>query len=491
MHISEVLLLGFTLASLGFSAWRQTSGQRGDPDDETEDRDEHMARAAPLAIPVTHVAFSGERGFCKPPRNSHASDQRQRTPAAQVLSDGADVDNVALSPGSTDSGSAAAVDVTVDAGASLSLSATADPLLTVLSRLPLEEKLSITVNWLSSVSNCLTYFLRPSQVLYTFLFTNGHLVLFATSYSRRYLHLHPDQLPARRQPALYASFPSESRREACVNHWLAASRAKGATTELQISDTVVYVGSSGSEPASVIVPPPSMRSLFKSVSTVIPERRQHHGNDYHSRGSCVAECEVEDPPFAGEGAMAPPPHPSPPTVTLRRPRRWLRWYLRRGVAPAQAQLSGLLIFNALFTAILFIFHQYYLFFELGTLSGYMAAVASVFLCGMETGCIVVRLRRRWQRGRTAQTPSEGAAVDGMPSTDDLLLGADPYGGVQGPAIAYLGEHLSTGACAALYVWMLLDEGDALWVSHTALVRWYVCPLFTVIFSVLKCLRVFF
>ncbi|KAG5467167.1 hypothetical protein CUR178_00808 [Leishmania enriettii] len=478
MHISEVLLLAFTLASLGFSAWRQTSDPLGDPDDETEDRDEHMARAAPLPIPVTRVAFSGERGFCKPPRNTHASDQRQRTPAAHALSDDADVDNVALSRGSTDSGSAAAVDVTIDAGASLFLSATSDPLLTVLSHLPLEEKLSITVNWLSSVSNCLTYFSRPSQVLYTFLFTNGHLVLFATSYSRRYLHLHPDQLPARRQPALYASFPSVSRREACVNHCLAASRAKGATAELQISDTMVYVGSGGSASAPAIVPPPSMRSPFKSITTAVLERPQHHGNDYHSRGSCAAEREVEDPP-------------SPPTVTLRRPLRWLWWYVRRGVALAQTPLSGLLIFNALFTATLFIFHQYYLFFELGTLSGYMAAVASVFLCGMETRCIVARLRRRWQRGRPAQAPGEEAAVDGMPSTDDLLLGVDPYGGVQGPTIAYLGEHLSTGACAALYVWMLLDEGDALLVSHTALVRWYVCPLFTVVFSVLKCLRVFF
>ncbi|KAG5466637.1 hypothetical protein LSCM1_00804 [Leishmania martiniquensis] len=499
MYIGEVLLLGFTLASLGFRAWRQTFDALGDPDDETEDPDEHMARVPPLTLPVCRAAFSSERGLCTPPRSTHLSGKCQRTPAAHVMSDRADDENAALTPASTDSGSAVTVDIAVDAGAalaSLSSTAAADPLLTFLSRLPLEEKLSIIVNWLSLVSNCLTYFLRPSQVLYTFLLTNGHLVLFATWYSRRYMHLHHDQLPARRPPTLYTSIPSECRRELCFTCFETASRATGATAEAQPRDTMVCLGGgSSAEPAMVRVPPRSACSPFKATSTAVLERRQHHGEDYHLRGSCATERELEGVPLAGEGAMVTPPLPLPPTATLRRSRRRLWWYMCRGVAMAQTQLSCLLLFNALLTAALVLFHQHHLFFELGTLVGYMAAVASVFQCGMEMGCIVVRLRRRWPRCRMAQTPGDGAAAataaDAMSSVDELLLGADPYSGIQGPAVAFLGEHLSSCACAALYMWMLLDEGDVLWVSHTALVRWYVCSLAIMVFSILKCLRVCF
>ncbi|CAG9582403.1 conserved hypothetical protein [Leishmania major strain Friedlin] len=137
---------------------------------------------------------------------------------------------------------------------------------------------------------------------------------------------------------------------------------------------------------------------------------------------------------------------------------------------------------------LFIFHRYHLFFELGRLFGYVSAVTSVFLCGMELGCMLVHLRRRWQRRRKAQTRGEGAAADALSSTDDAMHRPNPYGAIQRLPVAYLDEHLS--ACATLYVWTLL-EGDVLWVLHTALVRWYVCSLAFMVLSLLKCLRVFF
>lgn len=56
----------------------------------------------------------------------------------------------------------------------------ADPLIALLT-LPLELRLSALGNWLSVVSNCLTYYLRPSQVLYTFLFCNADFFLFLGS----------------------------------------------------------------------------------------------------------------------------------------------------------------------------------------------------------------------------------------------------------------------------------------------------------------------
>nr|CAJ2480374.1 unnamed protein product [Leishmania braziliensis] len=151
--------------------------------------------------------------------------------------------------------------------------------------------------------------------------------------------------------------------------------------------------------------------------------------------------------------MVRPPLSSSPTATSRQLRRRLWWCVCLRGALTQTQLLWRILFNALLTAVRFVFHECHLIFEFGTLFGYMAAVASLFLCGMEMGCIMVRLWRRCPCGRTTQTPGEGIAVDASPYTDDSLLRLAPYGAIQEPPMAYLGE------------------GDASWMSHTSLVQW--------------------
>lgn len=168
LHLSEVLLLGFTLLSLGCCACRRASDPAGDFDDEMEDRGDNVSRSASLLIPATRLASPAERGFC----------------STSSGTSGAGDDNAVVSVGSTEGVSAAAMGVAADASAApapFSPLAAAAPLLIHLNRLLLENKLFIAVNWLPLVPNCLTYFLHPSQVLYTFLFTNDHLVLHAVS----------------------------------------------------------------------------------------------------------------------------------------------------------------------------------------------------------------------------------------------------------------------------------------------------------------------
>ncbi|TPP44334.1 hypothetical protein CGC21_5835 [Leishmania donovani] len=383
----------------GDGARVEAGDDTGDFDDEMEDRDDNAPRSASLLIPATHLASPAERGFGSTSSGTNSAGD----------------DNAVAPVGPTEGVSAAAVGVAATP-APFSPLAAEDPLLILLNRLPLEKKLFIAVNWLSLVSTCLTYFLRPSQVLYTFIFTSGHSVLHTAPHSRRYLHPRPDSLSTRRPSALHASLSGGPTREATCKRWEAVSKATGTTSE--------------------------------SIHNAVLERRQNMGDDYHSRGSCGTERGIADVLLARKDWAAAQRLSSSPTPTSRRLQFRLCWYAHR-------------------------------------------PVTSAFLCGMEMECIVVHLRRRWQRGRKAQTRGEGAAADALSSTDDVMHQPDPCGAIQGPPVAFLGEHLISCACAALYVRTLLDEGDALWVSHTALVQWHVCSLAFVVLSLLKCLRVLF
>ncbi|AYU82848.1 hypothetical protein LdCL_350009800 [Leishmania donovani] len=196
-----------------------------------EDRDDNAPRSASLLIPATHLASPAERGFGSTSSGTNSAGD----------------DNAVAPVGPTEGVSAAAVGVAATP-APFSPLAAEDPLLILLNRLPLEKKLFIAVNWLSLVSTCLTYFLRPSQVLYTFIFTSGHSVLHTAPHSRRYLHPRPDSLSTRRPSALHASLSGGPTREATCKRWEAVSKATGTTSEVQARDTMACRSSSPPPP---------------------------------------------------------------------------------------------------------------------------------------------------------------------------------------------------------------------------------------------------
>ncbi|KAK7198233.1 hypothetical protein NESM_000780300 [Novymonas esmeraldas] len=475
---SDVLLLGFTLISLGCRAWRQAA-DLSSPLGAAEAAEVDSGTAPSLTLSSPRNGDERHGTGCAFTDHQHGGSRRWCATSSRTLDDPVADDLVApaeSSEGDQDA-DAAAAEVDEDAPPLTSATTASDPLLILFDRLPLEEKLCTAVNWLSLVSNCLTYFLRPSQVLYTFLFTNGDFVLFVTSYSHRYQQLH-------RCPSAAPPPRSRRRAEAEPVHADAAVRAtEGAPVELEGDICVDHDACGGVPPTTVKVPPPSAHLSFKSVSVPALGRRLHR----HPRHPFAPEYAAVE--VVAEDATAS----ASPSAIPRRPRRCrLWWRVRRVASMAQTQLSWLLLLNALLTATLFLFHAHHLFFELGTLAGYVAAVTSVFLCGMELGCAYAHVRRlRLQRRRTGQSnDGEAREVAATPGTDGSGPSlSDEYRTVRGSLVTYLGEHLSACACAALYVWMLLDEGDVLWVSHTALVRWYVCSVALMVLSLLKCLRV--
>jgi hypothetical protein len=412
-------------------------------------------------------------------------------------------------------------EVTTTSEPILPVNVAADPLLILAERLTLEEKLSTAVNWLSLVSNCLTYFLRPSQVLYTFLLTNGDFIIFVTTYSNRYQRRHPSARLQRSPVPDATSAPTLLRpqrqhapllREASTSALVALPGSPSHSLGSEVENTVHCVdeerrtlGHLRGDTMKVSVPPPS-RSPFPVSAQSGPRHRE--GVPQHS------------PPRRGIAAAAAtdstvdarsPLYFKNLAFPLGRPLPRLRHYASRCVAFAQTQLSWLLVLNALLTFTLFVFHLHHLFFGLGTLFGYLAAVASVYLCGMEVGCIAVRLRRRKTLGGVVNDSgsdtedNDGAGAPATTATlgsrySSLLKGVtneadtvewDPCSGIHGPRWAFVGEHLSAAMCSLLYVQMLLDEGDVLWSSHVDLMRWYVCSCALMTLSLLKCLRVVF
>ncbi|KPA85909.1 hypothetical protein ABB37_00221 [Leptomonas pyrrhocoris] len=512
VYTSDVLLFLCTLISLAFRTYRQSIALSWNDESGAHEigREEWGARAssaAPLpldertceGLPLPHNSkfgfptTGGSESFAAPP-----------LPENDDHDDHDEVDE-----------SLASFEV------AMPVNVASDPLLILAERLTLEEKLSTAVNWLSLVSNCLTYSLRPSQVLYTFLFTNGDFVLFVTSYSNRYRqmgpssHLHPQQPPD--APLAPSSLRPQRQHAALLRETgasaLQSSRSQSVGSEVDASANSLHGRYAGNEAqlqdrgdvAAVAVPLPSHAPLPASAK---------HGPRHREN----AQYGALQRRVVGAGAadlVADSPHPVSPKSHAFRVGRLLprlHYHASRCVAFAQTQLSWLLVLNALLTSTLVVFYLHHLFFGLGTLFGYLAAVASVFLCGMEMGCIAVRLRRRKVCGRggggcgtdtddlddcgSAPTTGRDPRCSSVPMRDATGRGGetaewDPSSsGLQGPCWAFLGEHLSATACSLLYLWMLLEEGDALWSSHVALMRWYVgtCALMTL--SLLKCLRAF-
>ncbi|KAL7710707.1 hypothetical protein N2W54_006575 [Lotmaria passim] len=480
VYVSDVILLLATLVSLTFRAYRQGFDTISEIDDNNVGRSERI-NSSTVDVTSAHPLWADTQ----PRERGQLQRQRVAFSSPDVVPDTGD------SSDGADSVAAAAEAV-------LPTNVAADPLLILAERLTLEEKLSTAVNWLSLVSNCLTYFLRPSQVLYTFLFTNGDFVLFVTSYSNRYQRLHPAA------QLRFGPLPDASTAAAAVAAPAPASLVHGLGSKCGTNAHSVRSHHADGDAAAVCVPPPK-RSPFPANVQAGPRYRES-----------VSQHGLQRSTAGGATDMHSPSETKSQAFPLGRPIPQLRYCASRCIAFAQTQLSWLLFLNALLTSTLFVFHVHHLFFFLGTLFGYLAAIASVFLCGMEAGCVMVRLRRlqrRWRRGgarnnsdsEADQCDEDGVATlstardprrSPLPTRSESGAGGDaadrdPSSGIDGPCWAFVGEHLSAAACSLLYIWMLLEEGDVLWSSHVNLMRWYVCSCALMLLSLLKCLRVVF
>ncbi|RNF02311.1 uncharacterized protein Tco025E_08421 [Trypanosoma conorhini] len=308
--------------------------------------------------------------------------------------------------------------------------------------LPLTQRIMMGVNWLSVISNCLTYFLRPSQVLYAFLLCSSDMMLYVVtgsmvggrrrrrSASTRSLGPTPATYAAPAPASVALEFGEEGCHSPAWAERCAAARQQVLPRRAPIFFAKYATGAYGE-------------------AGVIP-----------SHASTGTEFDPSVEPGAGQ----------------RKSRKTFRY------VPRLINQRSLFIV-ALNMALLFalvIFHLHHLFFWVGTVTGYLASCGTLYVLGCEVGVLLqmcgwLRLRRS---ARSSSSPSSlpPVALAAALSSVDLRSASLPPAGVmvhRRLRVLYVTHLVFSFACSAFYFSMLLEEGAALYSTHLEFMRWYV------------------
>ncbi|EAN97773.1 hypothetical protein C3747_70g156 [Trypanosoma cruzi] len=318
-----------------------------------------------------------------------------------------------------------------------------DPIVSLFS-LPLTQRVMVGVGWLSVISNCLTDLLRPSQVLYAFFFCICDMVL----------HVMEGRLNRRGRGG--SSVSSNLRLSG-----VATATQKGGTAAV----ANLRVGEKGCLPAT----------LSDRCAEVRPGTFPKTNPPFNTEQKAYAYMESE---YA-------------PSHDLRiKKADW-----KRESGGGRGKLRGIFKYwhcvisrRALFivvlnTAMLFflvIFHIHNLFFWVGTISGYLACCGTLYVLGCDVGVLLQLLgwlcaRRPSRLSSPLSLYSPLHVVATLRAFDLCSASLPPVGVVlsQWLSALYVTQLVFSFGCSALYFFMLLEEGEALYSTHMEFMRWYV------------------
>ncbi|KEG09844.1 hypothetical protein DQ04_04541010 [Trypanosoma grayi] len=304
-----------------------------------------------------------------------------------------------------------------------------DPLVRFLA-LPLTLRVMMGVNWLSVISNCLTYYLRPSQVLYAFLLCSCDMMLYVVD----------DQLGSRR-----------------VHHKASTLRGvNGITTVCVSADSPVFrVEEENARPsAAAHGSADGPRGPRRGCDVTLAGESDSVESDGRVLSS-VRGCAKAEPNWRRlEGCIS-------------KRSKYLFWNHSRVFSQRGAVLVML---NIALVFALVLFHLNHLFFLAGTIIGYLACCGTLFVLGCSIG--VLLLLFGWVRSRGA-AGSPLLKANSVCSLDPASL---PPSGVlpnRWLRVCYVLQQIFSLACSVLYFSMLLEEGEELYSSHMEFMRWYV------------------
>ncbi|ESL06876.1 hypothetical protein TRSC58_05443 [Trypanosoma rangeli SC58] len=371
----------------------------------------------------TSVDIGGHRGGPHPPGYDYSA------PLCEVEVAGAAVEDadVCYSAGDDDSGSDDAEDA-LDG---------ADPTVRLYS-LSLTQRIMVGVNWLSVISNCLTYFLRPSQVLYAFLLCSSDIVLYVVTdpaVGRR---------GRRRSPLL---------------------RSLGLTPG-------IYVGGAAATAAAVSLDVREGGYQTSAWADRCAEARQKASPEM---GSLLAAKHTTD---AHGDAGTTLSHASRLEHSVGRHK------LKTGAkyVPRLIHQRGLFLVavNMAFLFALILFYLHHLLFWVGTVTGYLAACGTLYVLGCDVGLLLQVFG--WLRFRCSFWAPSAPSLFPPVALVAALSSVDLFSASLPPASAMLNRRLRvlyatqlvfSFACSVFYFSMLLEEGAALYSTHVEFMRWYV------------------
>ncbi|RNF02124.1 hypothetical protein TraAM80_06584 [Trypanosoma rangeli] len=371
----------------------------------------------------TSVDMGGHRGGPHPPGYDYSAPLCEDEVAGAAVDDA----DVCYRADDDDSGNDNAEDATDGA----------DPTVRLYS-LSLTQRIMVGVNWLSVISNCLTYFLRPSQVLYAFLLCSSDMMLYVVTdpaVGRRRRRRSPLLRSLGLTPAMH----------------LGGAAATAMAVGLDVGEGSYHTSVWAERCAEARQKPSSKMGFILSAKQT---------TDAHGDAGII------------------------PSHASRLDHACGRQKLKTGVkcVPRLIHQRGLFLVavNMVFLFALILFHLHHLFFWVGTVTGYLAACGTLYVLGCDVGLLLQVFG--WLRfGRSFRVPSAPssfspvAVVAALSSVDLFSASLPPAGAMLNRQlrVLYATQLVFSFACSAFYFSMLLEEGAALYSTHLEFMRWYV------------------
>lgn len=319
--------------------------------------------------------------------------------------------------------------------------------------LPLSLRIMVCVGWLSVVSNCLTSYLRPSQVLYALLSSCCDTALYVgcgTSSCKR-----------KHNRSSFSSSLLGGTTSVHVGTHAASSLWPRERTFLSTLWAIRLVPARGGVDQKGELPPPA-----RSVSAACYDGGATSGRDFKVR--VVGWRHKCGEAFGG-----------------------LFLVLRSQLYIVSLRQFFLIVFGLFFLIILVTFHLRYSFFWVGTWAGYLASCGTLYVLGCDIGALWILFD--WKRGKRS-FPLQTSSPSPLLADADLTrcfadIELPPLRALlsRSLGVCYVMQFVFSFGCSLFYFSMLLEEGRALYESHVEFMRWYVATAGQALLEILRLL----
>ncbi|EKF32319.1 hypothetical protein MOQ_003834, partial [Trypanosoma cruzi marinkellei] len=324
------------------------------------------------------------------------------------------------------------------------------PIMSLFS-LPLTQRVMVGVSWLSVISNCLTYLLRPSQVLYAFFFCICDMVL----------HVMDGRLNRKGGGGGGGGSCSPASSISRFSGAATTTQKEGIATgaNLRVGEKGCCLPATLSDRCTEVRPGASLKTnpLFLTE----PKAYAYMEGEYTPSHTL----RIKKADWRGESGGG--------WGKLRNVFKYWHYIIHR-------RALFIVVLNTAMLFVLVIFHIYHLFFWVGTMSGYLACCGTLYVLGCDVGVLLQLLG--WlctQHSSRLSSPLSlysPVHVVATLRTFDLCSASLPPTGVmlnQWLSILYITQMVFSFASSILYFCMLLEEGEELYSTHMEFMRWYM------------------
>nr|CCC93563.1 conserved hypothetical protein [Trypanosoma congolense IL3000] len=310
-------------------------------------------------------------------------------------------------------------------------------------------------NYLSLVSNCLTCYFRPSQVLYAFLMSFCDIMFYVIEERRaRDIIRFKRAMCQNTAAGGFDAYPSDG---ASKNYGMwkdsAALEPRVVTTNDSYSSTVSRTYANHCKTAA---------NICSDVHIGINDKM------LGASGDKATKWRLRLPRFATWVAGCSP--------RLRLLHHW-------GLPDPYERWCFLPLLHIFSVLALLVMERYQMFFPLGAAGGYTASCITLYVLGYGVSALLLA-RSSFRAGGLFRFPSLLSAE----ACTEVLVGFFSLPTAPRESWVFLCfalQQLFSASCTVLYVMMLLEGSEAFYSTHVDLMRWYVTPCGQILMDFLR------